>query len=305
MPVTNQRGMVLLMVLAVIALLSALLSEFAFSTLVDLRLAETFRDSTRAEYLARGGIAAGRMLLQTDRNGFDARVPSELWSNGIQNYPVAEGDISISIDDLDGKLLLNKLVDLQGNPSPLYRERFIRLCYELALDNPEALADALVDWIDPDHDPNPAGAEDSDYLRLQPAYEASDGPLQDVDELRLVRGFTAKIVNQLRPHVSVFGSGQLNINTASAEVLRCWDADSSQEIENLISSRTGNPFQKLEELQDSIGLEAFTALNRNLDLTVTSTYYLISSQGRVNNGSRRLTAVVDKSKDTLLWQKVN
>ena len=305
MPVNNQRGMVLLLVLVVIALLSALLSEFAFSTLVDLRLAETFRDSTRAEYLARGGIEAGRMLLQNDRNSFDAKTPTELWSTGIQNYPVAAGDISINIDDLDGKLLLNKLVDLQGNPSQLYRERFVRLCSELALDNPEALADALIDWIDPDHEPQPLGAEDSDYLRQQPAYEATDGPLQDLDELSLVQGFNAKTVNLLRPHVSVFGSGRLNVNTASAEVLRSWDADSSLEIDNLISSRAESPFQQLEELKDSIGLEAFSALNRNLDLTVTSTYYLINSQGRVNSGSRRLTAVVDKSKDALLWQKVN
>ena len=40
---SNQRGMALLLVLVVVALLSALLTELAFSTLVDLRLAETFQ----------------------------------------------------------------------------------------------------------------------------------------------------------------------------------------------------------------------------------------------------------------------
>ena len=42
MSLGNERGMVLLLVLVVVALLSALLSEFAFSTLVDLRLPRPF-----------------------------------------------------------------------------------------------------------------------------------------------------------------------------------------------------------------------------------------------------------------------
>ena len=60
MSVRNQRGAVLLLVLVVVALLSALLTDWAFSTLVDLRLTETFRDSNRAYYLARGGGAPMR-----------------------------------------------------------------------------------------------------------------------------------------------------------------------------------------------------------------------------------------------------
>ena len=51
----KNRGMALLVVLVIIALLTSVLTELAFSTLVDLRLAETFRDSTRAYYLAKGG----------------------------------------------------------------------------------------------------------------------------------------------------------------------------------------------------------------------------------------------------------
>lgn len=301
----NERGMVLLLVLVVIALLSALLSEFAFSTLVDLRLTETFRDTTRAEYLARGGITAGQMILQTDTNSYDARVPEELWSVGIQEYPLAEGSISISIDDLDGRLQLNRLVDQAGNPDSRYRDRFIRLCGELALESPETLADALIDWLDPDHLRSPSGAEDNDYLTENPAYEATDGPLVSFDELRLVRGFNNETVELLRPHVSVFGHGKLNINTASPELLRSWDAETAPAVDTLLDRRSAGPFKKLDELRDALGVEIFTAINRNLDLVVTSSYYLISSHGRINDGTRRMQAVVNKADDLLLWQKVN
>jgi general secretion pathway protein K len=305
MKVRNEKGMVLLLVLVVIALLSALLSEFAFSTLVDLRLTETFRDSTKAEYLALGGIKAGRMILQEDKNSYDAHSQTEFWSIGIQDYPLAEGNITVKIEDLDGRLWLNKLVDSAGNPNILYRERFIRLCSELAIDSPATLADALIDWIDADHDPSPGGAEDGDYLAENPPYEATDAPLQSLDELYLVRGFNAKTVSRLRPFVSSFGSGRLNINTAAPELLRSWDSESISNIENLLSSRAKKPFTHLNDLRDAIGMESYTALNRNLDLGVTSTYYRINSMGRVNDGTRRMQAVVNKPKDTLLWQKVN
>ena len=74
----NERGMVLLIVLLVITLLVTILVEFSFSTLVDLRLAETYRDTTRAHYLAKGGIRVGRMILQDDGNSYDAL--NETWA---------------------------------------------------------------------------------------------------------------------------------------------------------------------------------------------------------------------------------
>lgn len=305
MPVSNQRGMVLLLVLVVIALLSALLSEFAFSTLVDVRLTETFRDSTRAEYLARGGIKAGQMILQQDNNSYDAYDPSELWSIGIQNYPLADGEISVKIVDLDGRLNLNQLVDAVGNPNSLYRDRFIRLGQELTLEDPEGLVDALIDWIDSDHETSPGGAEDDFYLARQPAYEAMDAPLQSLDELALIKGFSREIVTRLSPFVSCYGSGQLNVNTAAPELLRSWDAESALAIDNLVSSRAEKPFAQLTDLQETLGVEDYTALNRHLDLRVTSTYYLISSQAKVNDGSRRMQAVIRKDGNTLVWQKVN
>jgi general secretion pathway protein K len=306
MKLGNERGVVLLLVLVVVALLSALLTEFSFSTLVDLRLSETFRDTTRAEYLARGGITAGRMLLQADRNSYDAENdPNEFWSIGVQSYPLAEGAISVSIRDLDARLPLNKLVDQQGNPNIVYRDRFIRLCTELALDNPEALADALIDWLDPDHEPGPGGAEDADYLSRNPPYEATDGPLRSIDELRLVRGFDTETFERLSPFVSSYGSGKLNINTAAPELLRSWDAETASAVDALLSRRAEGPFKLLDELRDTLGVETFTAMNRNLDLGVVSTYYLINSQGQVNDGARRMQAIVNKAGNQLLWQKVN
>ena len=73
-PLNNQDGMALLLVLVIVTLLSALLIDFSFSTLVDLRATETFRDRTKAYYLARGGVEAARMILQQDKKSVRSSV---------------------------------------------------------------------------------------------------------------------------------------------------------------------------------------------------------------------------------------
>ncbi len=101
----NQSGMALLLVLVVVALLSGLVIEFSFSTLIDLRATETFRDRTKGYYLARGGIEAARTILQEDKNDYDH--PIEFWGNPLANIPAGDGDVSITIVDLTGRMNIN------------------------------------------------------------------------------------------------------------------------------------------------------------------------------------------------------
>lgn len=307
MKLGNERGMVLLLVLVVVALLSALLSEFAFSTLVDMRLTETFRDTTRAEYLARGGITAGRMILKQDRNNHDSL--DELWAMGVENYPVAAGAVSVKIEDLDGRLNLNLLVDNTGTTqNPDNYGRFVRLGNEIGLVNPTDLADALVDWLDhaplgsPDTVTGSGGAEDAYYLSLNPPHEAADGPLHSLDELGLVRGFDSKVVEQLKPFVTCYGDGTLNVNTAAPELLRSWDTTTTvtaAAIDNLVTLREKAPFQNTNDVFTALGGISLG------NIAFKSDFYQINSQGQVNSGARRMVAIVKKTGDELLWQKVN
>src|SRR5512147_2488161 len=52
----NQRGVALIIVLLVTALLIALIFEFAYGTRISLRAAVNYRDSQRAYFLARSGV---------------------------------------------------------------------------------------------------------------------------------------------------------------------------------------------------------------------------------------------------------
>ncbi|PLX96307.1 MAG: hypothetical protein C0621_02195 [Desulfuromonas sp.] len=304
-PLENERGMVLLLVLVVIALLSALLIEIAFSTQVDLRLTETYRDSTRAYYLAKGGIQVGRMLLKEDNNSYDAN--DEMWAQGISNYPLDERSVvSVEVKDLDGRLDLNRIVDSSGVNPTIYLERFQRLLEELGADDPEGLSDALFDWVDSNNQEEPHGAEEGYYLGLNPPYPAKNGALDTIEELRLVRGFTAEVFELVAPHVTVRGGSRLNLNTATPEVLLAWDVDMTAEAtEQIVEERAGAPFASTNAVQELIGIDTYSALNRNLDVGVTSSSYHIVSRGGVNEGGRRVEAVYSKSTDTILYLKVN
>src|SRR5207302_1022705 len=51
------------------------------------------------------------------------------------------------------------------------------------------VADSILDWLDPDDDPRPNGAESNYYSAL--GYSAKNGPMDSLDELLMVKGVTA------------------------------------------------------------------------------------------------------------------
>jgi general secretion pathway protein K len=317
----GNRGMALLLVLVVVALMTALLTDLAFSTMVDMRLTETFRDSTKAYYLAKGGINAGRMILQADSNRYDTL--EEPWSKGVINYPVEEGgSITILIEDLDGKLDINGMVD-GNNPQALQADRFYRLLVVKELDklaDPAELTAALIDWMDTDDDPYTeirtddqslpvSGAEDIHYLSQPQPYRCKNGPLETLQELSLVKGFTPEIVKQISPHLAVNGAVAVNINTASAEVLLSLDLQISPDTaETIIDYRQSQPIKDVAQLEKVLAADVYVVLKTlaNLgQLGTTSQTYRIESTALVNDGSRRLMAEVNKKGNKLLFFKVN
>lgn len=317
----GNRGMALLLVLVVVALLTSLLTDLAFSTLIDMRLTETFRDSTRAYYLAKGGINAGRMLLQSDVNNYDSL--NEFWSKGVVNYPVADGySITIQIQDQDGKLAINGLVT-GNNPQTVMIDRFYRFLVAMEIEDlaePAELTAALIDWLDSGDSPYieihtdgldipTAGAEESYYRSLPKAYQCKNGPLETLEELLQVKGFSPEIVKRISPHLSVNYMEKVNVNTASAEVLMSLSPEITRAVaEDIIDYRQTEPIKDIRQLEQVLAPQYYIVLKTlaNLNqLGTTSRGYRIESSALVNEGSRRLVAEIDKQGNRLLFFKVN
>jgi general secretion pathway protein K len=78
----------------------------------------------------------------------------------------------------------------------------------------DGLAEAILDWRDADDSRRPHGAERDDYLKAGTREIPQNGPFESINELRFVRGMTPAILSKIRGELTVFGSGQVNVNSA-------------------------------------------------------------------------------------------
>ena len=81
----------------------------------------------------------------------------------------------------------------------------------------DSLSDAVLDWRDPDDTRRPRGAESAEYRGRSGPRNA---PLQDVLELRLVRGLEEWTDERLHAYFTVEGGDLLNVNVAPVELLQ-------------------------------------------------------------------------------------
>ncbi|MDA3903909.1 MAG: type II secretion system minor pseudopilin GspK [Desulfuromusa sp.] len=309
----SEKGMALLLVLIVVTLLTSILMELAYSTLIEQHLAETFRDSTRAYYLARGGITAGQKLLLLDNNDYDS--PTEVWGGGVINYPVGEGFVTMTVEDLDGKLAVNSLVS-GNNPQTVVVDRFYRLLLSLEIDQPAELTAAVIDWLDQGDEPFQliqtddlempvAGAESSYYQSLAEPYGCKNGSIESLEDLLLVKGFTDEIFKIVSPYLSVADSKRTNINTAGREVLLSLSAKlEEQTVDLIIDNRRDAPIQSIKSLKTLLPEDQYS-LMRSFEsqrlLGTTSEFYKISAEAVINDGRRSLETRFNKKNNVLSY----
>lgn len=147
------------------------------------------------------------------------------------------------------------------------------------------LAQAIVDWIDPDSDPRfPDGAEDSDYTVQNPAYLAANQPLTSVSELRLIKGIDADVYAKLAPLVCALPSGTpLNVNTAPALVLAALNKDLDlADVTKLVEERPAEGYANVDEFLNAAKLTVNAQVQAQL--SVESRYFLLRAEARVGDG---------------------
>jgi general secretion pathway protein K len=180
--------------------------------------------------------------LQTQTDHLD-----EVWATDIPALPIdsenVQGQIYGKLEDLQGRFNVNNLIDTNGQVDPAYFEQFQRLLAALALD--PAIADATVDWLDPDQNETiPNGAEDPMYTGFVPAYRTADRPISNITELAAVSGMDRISFEILLPHVTALPERTaINVNTASVQVLQSLGPNIDlSTAEGLVDVREGGGF---------------------------------------------------------------
>ena len=188
----------------------------------------------------------------------------------------------------------------------------------------EEVAEAIVDWRDPDDLPEPNGTESATYQQLESPYPCRNAPLGSVEELLLIRGVTYELYQKLKGYVTVWGEGKVSLNSASPEVLKALGMSQGL-VDRILLYRQGPDgmpqtaddalFSSVgsfpSELQRTVGLtpdqfsEASTFAASGL-VTVNSGLFEVRAFGQVPGNlrpRREIHSVVDSSGRILAWRE--
>jgi general secretion pathway protein K len=298
---TKQRGVALITVLLVVAIATVVTAGMIARQQLSIRSSSNQLSARQAWHYALGGEALAQALLARDLK-LAGGNPSqqvdhlrEAWARKLAPFEVDEGRISVQIEDLAGRFNLNSLV-VNQHVNDTARQRFRRLLQALKID--PLFADRLVDWLDKNPElSGGSGAEDNEYLLLQPAYRAANRRLQDVSELRLLLELSERDYRRLLPYVSALPEDvRLNVNTASAVVLSTLvQGMSLQSAQELVQGRGAQGYRSPADFMAQPTLAA--AGNQLNDLAVNSRFFQARSEVQLGERKRVLVSVLQREAD--------
>jgi general secretion pathway protein K len=333
----HQRGVVLLVVLFFALLLTSSIATFTRRALIDASVARNRDAAASAEALARGGIRLAKALLMMDRVQEEATQQSidsqqDDWSQiAGSEIPAGEGmTLRLKIEDSGMLFNLNSIFNYAEGGAPYAEtEPFLiafleKLIEEMALPPGEKYYDvselvgALMDWVDADGVRIAGGFEDAYYQIQEPPYRAANGPLMSVDDLFLIEGFDHKLVEALRPYVTVdpfAGGGGINVNTAPPHVLALLFSNdgvddrlaSREQVKQIVESRQEGAVFCGEErtLPDCLPIQGVFPNPIFPPPTYTTSVFKILATARVGEIERGVEAVVNRNADpplVLSWR---
>ncbi len=308
------RGVALLMVLWVIAILSVVVLEFSFGMRTETNMTRHFKEEAYLDSLAEGGIHRTIVELiykhhpaiQQKRKAILEETPPEKeeWVTDGRAYllPFSQGEVEIRVMGEDGKININ-----------FVSETFLRkIIGNLGLEGEarDVVVDSIMDWRDPDDFYRLNGAENDYYRSLSDPYDCKNGNLDSIEELLLVRGVTRDLFYGRKPIegkpvervglkdlFSIYASGeQIDINSASPLVMRMVFGLSEEMAKQIVKAREEkrieNPQDLLRRVPELTPL--INEIGRYISYQSRSAYYTIESKARLTEGgaTRRVKTIV-------------
>ncbi len=291
----SQSGVALITAMLVTAIVVVIAVSMATRQQLDIRRSANVLEGDQAYLFALGVESWALGILAQDGRDSPSDNLGEIWATVLPPLDVEGGKVAGRIEDMQARFNLNNLVSDAGNQSAPDMVRFQRLLRALQLD--PALAQSLVDWIDPDSEKvSLDGAEDNDYLLRTPPYRAANTRLSSVSELRLIKGFTAEIVTRLTPFVCALPvrTNAININTAKAEVLMTLaDNLSKADADGMVQDRGPKGYPDIQKFLDSPMVKSRDIKQEGFG--VASNYFLIDAAAQYGRGQARLFSLVSRT----------
>lgn len=332
LPRSARQGSALIVALWALLVLSLLIGGFAFDMTVEAGVTAYFRKRLKAQALAQAGVAHAQSTivrsLSVKDDAPEEDEEEDAWIRALNlSRGVAVSGMAIELGD--GRCTVD-IIPEQGrrNVHMLGDEDWEEILDQANIpqDRWGALIDCFNDWVDEGDEHRLLGAESDDSFYEDRGYECKNAPLDTIDELLLVKGFSHAVVfggvseeddgeplAGIARWLTTWGDGKVNLNTASREVLLTVSGLNEQNVEALLEGRKGT--DGVEGTQDD-GFESVEKALAYIGLTNPGTAERLTTKGEtilrvvsigevegVRNGIWCILRAADKKVTPLFWRE--
>ena len=315
----DDRGSILVLALFVLCLLTVFCVYLGYGVRQKLALVSHLETRQKLRLAVDAGIKMGIAVVREEE------APEDLifrYGDGTFSRETEGGtpavryyysddfcEVRAAIEDENGKININKA-----------DSEVMRVLFQNAADLDEALATSIafciIDWRDANSTYGHAqyGAEDKDYDRPPFPYGAKDAEFEVLEELRFVKGVTDEIFDAVEGYLTIYGTGDININVVSVEVLLALGLSEELADKIILFREDGNEFvltsSIVADLQGFIALSTreVTALNNlisNGAFTTSADYFKIRSVGTAKNKNVvwEIVSAVENDGTIVFWRE--
>jgi len=256
----SQKGIALLIVLWVMAILMVTVFSFSMMSRAETYGTLAFKEAEEKKFLAEAGIERGIMEIiniSVNRNQTLTLVGKEPWKadGTIYTTDTGEGSYVVRITDESGKIWLNGLSD---ENSIILKNLLIS--QGTSPENADSIVDSILDWKDTDDLHHLNGAESDYYMSLPNPYKAKNADFETLEELILVKGITPEILygtdktkGIIRYLTLYSNTTKININAAPKEILAAIPGMTAEMADQIIALRTSADSNSEEGVKTIIG----------------------------------------------------
>jgi general secretion pathway protein K len=222
--VAQARGLALVATLWMTAALMVTATGVVYLVRNEVRAATALREAAAAGALGDAGImlAARQIAGARTADGLSRR----------QEFEFEQARIVVRVVPLSG------LVDLNSAGEPLLTD-LIAVGGGVDRSRAATLAQRIIDWRDPDTQPQPDGAEDAAYAAAGSPFRTRGGPFEAPEDLLQVLGIDFDLYDRLRRLITVHvrGVGQVDPAAAPPAVLLVLAAGNEQIASAYLAAR--------------------------------------------------------------------
>lgn len=251
----SERGFALVAALWLLVALSVIGLEFSLRSHARNLAVANALEASRAAGAAAAGLADAQALLMSLAREPAASALTDVsrmldpWSGslgpGRDTLRLGDSRAVVDLQDANARLNLNHCTE----------EELLRLFVALRMDFGQAdqLAQTIMDWQDSDDFHRARGAERADYLLAGLPVLPTNRAFDRLYDLSHVAGVTSETYDRIRPHLTLLGTGQVNLNTAGRPVILALPGLTDPAVTVLLRKReSGRPIRTLAELGNEL-----------------------------------------------------